>query len=590
MSVMDRCAFTRLCWPAIIVVCAISCSASFALADEPEQPAVGEGSYAQPHKAPQQWQPRLPLSTQQRRPLARLIRNPDRSSGLPAYALTDQAGTIQRYIEPVPGIDLEPYVGYAVTVKRDTGRTLLATQLGLPGHDSDDDVDDLHGASQHAATGTPSNIQALFANLVDTPASGVQQAQYVQAPMPTAQSVVVQGAQPVVVPQASPQVMLPPGAVPQGTLPPGVVPYDPSNPTMVGTPWNTYPQSVAPVYVDGANPCDMSCPPCAVQQVPCQVPCEVPCVPLVQVPQPPPPIRCSAWAEALYLHPTGVDMVHAQQQNGIGGAGTVPFGQIGVVNPDWDIGYRVGAEWRFDPKESIFGDYSWFDSSSHSTVVAPNIPGGGGAVGSLVQHPGAAITASAGPVEASYDIDFRLADIACRYYLACSRCGEVSAYWGGRWAELSQDFNQTGTFGGGQAGVIDTRTRISFDGFGPTVGLAGERLIGCTRFSAYGHMSASALEGQFKSHYLMNNATTVTTLAQADWNDDRIVPMLDYELGVAWTSPNGHVRLALGYMATHWFDIVSTPTLVQAVQNNNYVNVSDTLSFDGAVGHVEFRW
>ena len=87
----------------------------------------------------------------------------------------------------------------------------------------------------------------------------------------------------------------------------------------------------------------------------------------------------------------------------------------------------------------------------------------------------------------------------------------------------------------------------------------------------------------------MNNATTVTKLAEADWNDDRIVPMFDYELGVAWTSPNGHVRLAVGYMATHWFNIVSTPTFVDAVQANNYVNVSDTVSFDGAVGHAELR-
>src|SRR5438045_2452646 len=56
----------------------------------------------------------LPLSSQQRRPLARLIRNPDTTGGLPPYALTDQSGAIQRYVEPVPGVDLEPYVGYAV--------------------------------------------------------------------------------------------------------------------------------------------------------------------------------------------------------------------------------------------------------------------------------------------------------------------------------------------------------------------------------------------------------------------------------------------------------------------------------------------
>jgi hypothetical protein len=345
------------------------------------------------------------------------------------------------------------------------------------------------------------------------------------------------------------------------------------------------------VYVDGANPCDaMQCPPYAMQQVPCApVAQQVPCAPVVPVQQTSPQ-QFYVWGDFLWLHPTGVDMAHAQQQNGIGGAGTVPFGEIGVVDPDFDIGFRVGGELRFDPKESVFGSYTWFRSNSTSSVVAPTIPGGGGAVGSLVQHPGAAITASAGPVGATYDIDFQLAEINCRYLIECTRYSELSAYWGGRFADLKQTFRQTGDFGGGQAGTIDTSTNIKFDGGGPMVGLAGERLIGQTRLSSYGHISAAAMEGQFSSHYLMNNSTTATLLAQSDWNDDRIVPMLDYELGIAWTAPSNHLRLAVGYMASHWFNIVSTPTLVDAVQANNYVNVHDTLSFDGLVGHAELRW
>ncbi len=73
-----------------------------------------------------------PPAPAQRGPLARLVRNPNASSGLPPYALTDQAGAIQRYVEPVPGIDLDAYVNRVVTVHHDTGRTLLASQLELP--------------------------------------------------------------------------------------------------------------------------------------------------------------------------------------------------------------------------------------------------------------------------------------------------------------------------------------------------------------------------------------------------------------------------------------------------------------------------
>jgi hypothetical protein len=63
---------------------------------------------------------------------ARLVHNPKPTAGLPKYALTDQSGTIQRYVEPVDGIQLEPYIDQVVVVRHDTGRTLLASQLELP--------------------------------------------------------------------------------------------------------------------------------------------------------------------------------------------------------------------------------------------------------------------------------------------------------------------------------------------------------------------------------------------------------------------------------------------------------------------------
>ena len=65
-------------------------------------------------------------------PLARLIVNPDQTAGAPPYALTDQTGTVQRYVDPVPEIDLDSYVGQIVSVRNDTGQTLLASQLELP--------------------------------------------------------------------------------------------------------------------------------------------------------------------------------------------------------------------------------------------------------------------------------------------------------------------------------------------------------------------------------------------------------------------------------------------------------------------------
>ena len=545
-------------------------------------------------RAPQasSWRVARPISSSPRNPLARLVHNPDSSDGSPPYALTDQAGTIQRYVEPVPGIDLEPYVGYAVIVRHDTGRTLLASQLELPGPDFHLAVEEPQTAYNAAPNRMESLLGRAMAPAFDANAGQVLPAQYVQgqfmqSPMPQMQGAM----QPVVIQQGGPTMM-----------PQGVVPLEASDPNMLGGQWSGYPPGAAPIYLDGSQACGpegcstgmpyMTGQPMMMPGQPYQqCPQSQPCQPVVcQPPPPPPPLRWSLWGDALWLHPTGVDMAHAQQQNGIGGAGTVPFGLIGVADPDYDLGFRVGGQFRFGPLDAVFVEYTFFESDAASSLVAPDIVGGGGAVGSLVHHPQASITASDGPVNATYDIDFQLGDAGYRYYVVCVPTTEVSVFLGARYGELDQRFGQTGVFAGGNAGTIDTTTQIEFDGAGPIAGMTGEHVIGNSRYSLYGRALASALTGEFRSHYRLFNSTTATLLAESFWNDDRIVPMLDYELGVAWVGPKGRFRVAAGYMMSFWFNAVTTPVWVDAVQADNYVDVADTIAFDGLVGRVECRW
>ncbi len=296
--------------------------------------------------------------------------------------------------------------------------------------------------------------------------------------------------------------------------------------------------------------------------------------------------RNSVWGEFLYLHATNVDMAHAQQQNGVGGAGTTPFGRIGTVDPNYQPGFRIGGNWALDSCSSIVGSYTFYESQAIDTVV----PGAGGSVGSLVHHPGAAITASAGPVNATYDIDFQLADLRYRRLLFGSDRKWVNYSIGALYGHLEQDFSQRGVFSGGSAGTLDTRTEIDFDGGGVKLGLDGERLIGCRGFSVYGRASVSPIVGQFSSDYTLQNSTTSVLLANAAWKDDRFVTILDYEFGLAWTGPCNRWRLSTGYMASFWFNAVTTPSFIDAVQADNYVEVGDTISFDGLTARVERRW
>jgi len=88
----------------------------------------------QPHRVeqPQTLESLASAPTERRAPQALLIRNPDTSGGAPGFALADEYGRVQRFVEPSPGVELASYVGQQVRIRHDTGETLLASQLELP--------------------------------------------------------------------------------------------------------------------------------------------------------------------------------------------------------------------------------------------------------------------------------------------------------------------------------------------------------------------------------------------------------------------------------------------------------------------------
>jgi hypothetical protein len=298
----------------------------------------------------------------------------------------------------------------------------------------------------------------------------------------------------------------------------------------------------------------------------------------------------SIWGDFLYLHATGADVHHAQQQDGVGGAGTVPFGVIGRTDPGYEPGFRVGGVINLSSCSSLALAYTFYESDSVSSLLAPIIPGGGGAVGSLVHHPGAAILASAGPVNANYEIDFQLAEFEYRRLLLGDSRGWLNYSVGARYAHLEQEFFQGGVFSGGQAGVINTRTTADFDGGGALFGLDGERMVGCRGFSIYGNAGVSPIVGQFSNDFTQVNQSTDVLLANSWSKDDRFVTIVDFEAGLAWTSDSGTLRLSAGYLAQFWYNTITTPELISAVQANNYTDMGDTLSFDGLMTRVEVRF
>ena len=232
--------------------------------------------------------------------------------------------------------------------------------------------------------------------------------------------------------------------------------------------------------------------------------------------------------------------------------------------------------------------YTWYESDAVSSLDPPPNTNTG-AVGSLVHHPGAALTASAGPVDATYELNFQLADLVWRRVFKSSPRYNAGFLCGVEYGHLEQDFSQSGVFGGGLGGAIDTDTGISFDGGGIKIGLDGDHQF-AHGLGIYGRATAAALTGRFSSQYSMFNESTDQMLAMANWKDDRVIGRFEYEVGASCTSMNGCWRAAAGYMFSYWTNTVTTPEFIDAVQADNYTNVGDTLGFNGLVGRVECRW
>ena len=74
------------------------------------------------------------------------------------------------------------------------------------------------------------------------------------------------------------------------------------------------------------------------------------------------------------------------------------------------------------------------------------------------------------------------------------------------------------------------------------------------------------------------------------YNDDRIVSILELELGMGWQNCCGNFRVTAGYYIGSWFNTLTTAGFIEGVQNNNFVDVDETLSFDGLALRAEYRY
>jgi hypothetical protein len=259
------------------------------------------------------------------------------------------------------------------------------------------------------------------------------------------------------------------------------------------------------------------------------------------------------------------------------------LGPISVVDPDYNPGFRVGFERKLNETSSIGGNYTFFYSREADATTAP----GGEFLLPLVMQPN---TGSAGllfdTASASLDVNFQRVNIDYRSVIACGQTWSLDMINGVSYAHLSQDF--TSTFIATGIATTNVISNSNFDGGGIHVGLDVEKHACNTGFMAYGHAMASFLAGEFENNYLQ--AGTLGTEVNTSWKAGRVVTILDLETGFGWANAKDTIRVTGGYMFNGWFNVVSTNQFINAVQSDNFTGLSDALSFDGFVGHVELRF
>jgi hypothetical protein len=258
------------------------------------------------------------------------------------------------------------------------------------------------------------------------------------------------------------------------------------------------------------------------------------------------------------------------------------IGPVGIVDPDYELGFDAGINLALNSMTSLYGEILMLDSSSASQLgtAAPDV------LRSLVSHP-SSTSAATDFLTGSADIGIELntLNLGLRHLFVGGQVYAVNYLVGARYSRLEQDFAATFV----NNGTEQVRTGLDFDGAGLSLGLEAERQSCTSRLRIYSRGAASFLAGKFQGSYFQGQSFD-PTVVDTSWEAGRVVPVLDLELGVGWTSCGGCLRLSAGYLVSAWFNTVQTEDWIRAVQANSFDNLGDSLTFDGLRATAEWRF
>lgn len=294
--------------------------------------------------------------------------------------------------------------------------------------------------------------------------------------------------------------------------------------------------------------------------------------------------RTGAFGQFLLLRPGNTDQIYTIEQNTTT-PGAFPTGPIGRVNIDEEGAYRVGFSIGASECTSLVASFTRFEGNTSDTIVRS----GANVLNSQIIHP-STLTVGASSLQSSadYSLDFDLIDVAYRHLWKQSDIYAINWLAGFRYGSMEQDFRAQQEVSVA-TGLVSVETDVDFYGFGMMFGVDAERRSPCTGLMVYGKALSSFLGGDWRGDYVQVNQFGGGVVAN-DYEDYRVTPVLELELGFGWQSKCGRYRASAGYLTSAWYDAISNRQYVDAVRNNNYTSVDETITFSGLTTTVEARF
>ncbi|MDE0863361.1 MAG: Lpg1974 family pore-forming outer membrane protein [Rubripirellula sp.] len=291
--------------------------------------------------------------------------------------------------------------------------------------------------------------------------------------------------------------------------------------------------------------------------------------------------RCGVFAEFLLLRPGSADFIYAVEQNDTTPA-AFPTGPVGRVNIDSSAGGRFGFSISASQCSSLEVIYTGWQGDTSDSITA----NGTNVLNSQVIQPSSLTTGAASSVSsADFDMDFQTVDLAYRRIWRANDNYAINWSGGFRYGNMSQDLTARQNISVA-SGLVTVDTDVDFEGFGLALGLDAERRSCRTGMMCYSKALSSFLAGDWKGRYRQTEQFSSGVIAN-DYEDYRVTPVMELELGIGWRSSCGRCRASIGYITTAWYNAVSTREYIDAVRSSHYVNVDETITFSGLTAGLE---